>query len=81
MQEDSDNSDSVGNVTPQADEVVVDGLLCNIIKALSPCSNDSELIAAVERQVSEVEVKESWWKFFNYFDCAIDDTRKIKVII
>ena len=60
---------------------VVDGLLCNIIKALSTSSSDCELISAIERKVPEVEVKTSWWKFFNYFEDAIDEARKIKIKI
>ena len=41
--------------------VVVDGLLCSIIKVLST-RTDCELVTAVDSGIPEVEIKESWWK-------------------
>ena len=59
--------------------VIVDGLLCNIIKANSRSPNEQELVAAIGRCISEAEIKESWWKLFNYYSEACDETRKVKV--
>jgi len=60
-------------------QVIVDGLLCSIVKANSRSPNEYELVAAIERKISEVEIKKSWWKLFNYFCDAYDDVRKMKI--
>ena len=59
--------------------VVVDGLLCSIIKSLPLSDNGSELTATIDCGVPEVEVKNSWWKLLNYFENAVDEARKVKI--
>ena len=65
--------------SPGTNGFVNDGLLCSIVKAISTCDNDVELIAAIGRQISEAEVKISHSKLFNYFDEVYDETRKVKI--
>ena len=60
-------------------QVIVDGLLCSIIKATSVSANDNDLIAAIVREMTETEIKASWWKLFNYYSDAWDEGRKMKV--
>ena len=42
-------------------------------------TTDSDLITALDHDISEVEIKESWWKLFNHFHDAVDEARKLKV--
>ena len=60
-------------------QVIVDGLLCSIIKALSKATSERELIDAIEHTMTEIEIKESWWKLFNFYSDAWDDGRKMLV--
>ena len=46
-----------------SETVVVDGLLCSVIKALSTTTDD-ELVTYLVRDIPEIEIKESWWKLF-----------------
>ena len=60
--------------------VIVDGLLCSILRALSRSNKDSDLAAAVERDKSEHEISEAWKKLFTFFSDVIDENRKIPII-
>ena len=59
LQPDSDNSDIEISECEHArlGRVLVDGLLCSIIRANSRALNENELIAAVERGHTEAEIK------------------------
>ena len=56
--------------------LIVDALLCNIVRVQSRTVNDTELVEAVERDCSGGEIKQSWKKLFNYFSDARDESRK-----
>ena len=60
-------------------QVIVDGLLCSVIKAISRSPKESELIAAIDRVMMEVEIKASWWKLFSFYSDAWDEGRKMKI--
>ena len=60
--------------------VIVDGLLCSILKAISRSASQAELINVIEKVASESEVKTSWQKLFTMFDEAMDPTRKKRII-
>ena len=60
--------------------VIVDGLLCSILRAISRSASQSELVSVVEKEASENEVKKSWQKLFTHFHEAIDPTRKKRII-
>ena len=63
----------------QGIHVIVDGLLCSIIKANSRSAIEHELVSVIERSVPEIEIREAWWKLFNFFSDACDETRKVKI--
>ena len=71
--------DNSGVCETNSNQLVNDGLLCCILKAISSFGNNSELVAAVGRVTSEAEVKTSWVKLFNYIDNAYDESRKMKI--
>ena len=60
--------------------VIIDGLLCSILRALSRSPLATDLISVIERCVSEKEVKDSWVKLFSFYSDVMDPTRKKKVI-
>ena len=60
--------------------VIVDGLLCSIIKALSRSASVPELIGSIESEVNETVIKTSWFRLFSHFNEVWDDARKMKVI-
>ena len=60
--------------------IIIDGLLCCILRALSRNASPSELTGVVEREVSEAEVKCSWVKLFTHFSDVMDPTRKKCII-
>ena len=60
--------------------VIINGLLCSMIKAISRFPNDQEFVSIIETTVGETEVKEAWLKLFSYFNDVKDDTRKIPII-
>ena len=60
--------------------VIVDGLLCNIIRSLSNTTKDEELVAAIGSEILEPEVKAAWFKLFTFYKDVLDDQRKIPVI-
>ena len=60
--------------------VIINGLLCSMIKAISRFPNDQEFVSIIETAVAETEVKEAWLKLFSYFNDVKDDTRKIPII-
>ena len=60
--------------------VIVDGLLCSIMKALSRSNKDGDLAAAVVRDKSEHEITEAWKKLFSFFNDVKDENRKIPII-
>ena len=65
------------NISSDSDRLIVDGLLCSIVKAQTRTSNDYELVEAIGRDIDEKEVSEAWSKLFNYFSDAVDENRKI----
>ena len=70
----------VVNVGSPSEEVIVNGLLCSILKAVSRVNNDSELAAMVNSAVLEPEIREAWQKLFSHFRNVLDDNRKIPII-
>ena len=60
--------------------VIVDGLLCSIMKALSRSNKDGDLAAAVVRDKSEHEITEAWKKLFSFFNDVKDENRVIPII-
>ena len=60
--------------------IIVDGLLCSILRAISRSAVQAELISVIEKEATENEVKTSWHKLFSHFKEAIDPTRKKKII-
>ena len=50
----------------QVPKLVVDGLLCCIVKALSREASQSELISVVDRESNVTEVISSWKKRFEH---------------
>ena len=58
------------------DMLIVDGLLCSIVKAQTRTINDSELVEAIDRDIDDCEVSASWYKLFNYFSDAVDENSK-----
>ena len=60
--------------------VIIDGLLCSILRAMSRVGASAELASVIEKNASEDEVKTAWVKLFTHFKEAIDPTRKKKVI-
>ena len=73
--------DGIGVFTDTGGQsVIVDGLLCNILKAISRSACQTELAKVIEKEMSENEVKISWQKLFTHFSDAIDPTRKKKII-
>ena len=60
--------------------VIIDGLLCSILRAMSREGASAELASVIERCVSENEVKTAWEKLFTHFKDVIDPTRKKRVI-
>ena len=59
--------------------MIVDGLVCSILKAISRDANNSDLIALVEDSIVEKEIKDAWVNLFSHFKDALDD-RKIPII-
>ena len=82
MESGENNSENVNqnssDMPVYSEIVVVDGLLCSVIKALSTTTDDT-LVTALESGTPEVEIKDLWWKLFNFFDEAVDEVRKLKV--
>ena len=60
--------------------VIIDGLLCSILRAMSRVGASAELASVIEKSASEDEVKTAWVKLFTHFKEAIDPTRKKKII-
>ena len=60
--------------------VIIDGLLCSIVKAISRFPNDHEFVNIIETAIVETEVKEAWVKLFSYFNDVLDEVRKIPII-
>ena len=60
--------------------VIIDGLLCSILRAMSRAGASAELASVIEKSASEDEVKTAWVKLFTHFKEAIDPTRKKKII-
>ena len=56
--------------------VIVYGLLCSIVKAISRFPNDDDFVSIV----GTAEVKEAWHKLFSYFKDVKDDIRKVPII-
>ena len=48
--------------------VMVDGLLCSIMKAISRSPPYAELVAVIEKDTCESEVKRFWEILFTHFD-------------
>jgi len=65
---------------PGGTSIILDGLLCSILKALSRKCKQSELVDLVAKSVPEDEVKSSWKKLFSYYYEAMDIVRKKKII-
>ena len=77
---DSEMNDAQQNANSlQGAQVIVDGLLCSIVKANSRSPIERDLVAAIERRIGETEIRESWWKLFNFFSDAYDESRKMKI--
>ena len=66
--------------TNQLKPVIVDGLLCSIIRTMSNTNRDDELVAAIDSEKLEQEVKASWYKLFTYYKDVLDINRKIPII-
>ena len=60
-----------------ASSVIVDELLCSIMKATSNTNNDDELAAAIVREILEPEMKAAWAKIFSFFNDVQDESREI----
>ena len=59
--------------------VIVDGILCSIMKVISNTNNDEELAAFIVSGILEEEIKASWLKLFLHFKDVHDENRKIPV--
>ena len=63
-----------------ASSVIVDGLLCSIMKVISNTNNDEELAAAIVSEILGPEIKAAWLKLFSFIQDVLDESRKIPVI-
>ena len=59
--------------------VIIDGLLCSILRTMSRAGTSQELVSVIERTTFEKD-KSSWEKLFTHFNDVIDSIRKKKVI-
>ena len=76
-------SEASGDLTLNVSEnhpVIVDGLLCSIIRAMSNTNRDDELVAAIGSEMLEQEIKTSWVKLFNFYKDVLDENRKIPIV-
>lgn len=60
--------------------VIVDGLLCSIVKSMSNTNKDDELAAAIVSGMLEQEIKTSWTRLFTFYKEFQDESRKIPVL-
>ena len=68
-----------GDTGDHRDKLLVDGMLSSIMKSLSRSPKIPDLVSAIERDCSDLEVKSSWTKLFDRFDDAFDAVLKKKV--
>ena len=72
-------TESEGDTGDHRDKLLVDGMLSSIMKSLSRSPKIPDLVSAIERDCSDLEVKSSWTKLFDRFDEAFDAALKKKV--
>ena len=61
-------------------EIICDGLVCSIARALSRKADVNDIVTAVAREYGKEEINESWKNYFRVFKDVMCKDRKKPII-
>ena len=64
-----------GSVTPK--RLIVNGLLCDILKATGSITSRDELVSLIERDISDEKINVAWRELFEHFNTVMDGKKQL----